>query len=213
MSGNLKFLSHQETVKVIGTALLRAGINQVYSEGFNPRPRLSLPLPRTVGIESQDDIFSVQIFAEPNKLDKRKQSSDFTESIGRQLPDGCRLSSVEIYDGKAGFAATGVSYEFSVKGEFKDLLKSKVAELCDRLGSGEDIVLERITDAKGRTKKVNVGNYIESVNCSGCVVLSQCRITPGGTVRPDEIIWLLGIEPEMMDSAIVRKNVQWQIKN
>ena len=56
IKGNLRFLSHAETIRLFERACVRAGIKLVYSQGFNPHPKLSLPLPRTVGVESDDDL-------------------------------------------------------------------------------------------------------------------------------------------------------------
>ena len=52
IEGNLCYLSHHETVSMLQRALIRAGVRLIYSQGFNPRPRLSLPLPRAVGVRS-----------------------------------------------------------------------------------------------------------------------------------------------------------------
>ncbi|MBN2271219.1 MAG: DUF2344 domain-containing protein, partial [Sedimentisphaerales bacterium] len=56
--GNLRFLSHAETMKVFQRACARAGLDVAHTEGFNPRPRLSLPLPRSVGVESDEELLA-----------------------------------------------------------------------------------------------------------------------------------------------------------
>ncbi|MBW7991664.1 MAG: DUF2344 domain-containing protein, partial [Planctomycetes bacterium] len=50
IGGPLRFISHAQTLSVFQRACVRAGIEIRYSQGFNPRPRLSLPLPRPVGV-------------------------------------------------------------------------------------------------------------------------------------------------------------------
>ena len=59
--GSLRFLSHAETLRVFQRACVRAGIEIQYTEGFNPRPKLSLGLPRTVGVESEDDLVQLKV--------------------------------------------------------------------------------------------------------------------------------------------------------
>jgi hypothetical protein len=59
--GSLRFLSHAEMLKVFQRACVRAGIEIQHSQGFNPRPKLSLPLPRTVGIETDDDLLCLRV--------------------------------------------------------------------------------------------------------------------------------------------------------
>ena len=41
--------------------MIRAGIEVRYSEGFNPRIKMSLPFPRSVGIEADDELLCVSL--------------------------------------------------------------------------------------------------------------------------------------------------------
>ena len=65
----------------------------LYSEGFNPRPKLSLPLPRSVGIEVDDDLFCLRT---ETSIDE--QESDLCTLVktrlSEQLPDGFELLTV-----------------------------------------------------------------------------------------------------------------------
>ena len=61
IGGNLRFLSHAQTLMVFRRACIRAGIKIQYSQGFNPRPRLSLPLPRPVGVASDDELLCLRV--------------------------------------------------------------------------------------------------------------------------------------------------------
>ena len=65
--GNARFLSHQETMRVIARAIIRSGIALIYSQGYNPHPKLSLPLPRNVGLASDDELFCAGIQASCSK--------------------------------------------------------------------------------------------------------------------------------------------------
>ena len=70
-----------------------------YSEGFNPRPRLSLPLPRSVAIAADNDLFCVSILYPDDK--DSDISARLKHDISRQLPAGCELTSLKIFDEKA----------------------------------------------------------------------------------------------------------------
>jgi radical SAM-linked protein len=48
----LKYLSHLDIVGIITRALNRAGLNLAYSQGYNPRPRISFSNPTPLGVES-----------------------------------------------------------------------------------------------------------------------------------------------------------------
>ena len=105
--GNLRFLSHAETLRVFQRACVRADIKIHYSQGFNPRPKLSLPLPRSVGVEADDDLLCLRvksIGAIDNQLDCLGLPFDndqLKSRLSAQLPVGCELLSVWVEKTKA----------------------------------------------------------------------------------------------------------------
>ena len=52
----MRFLSHAETMRLFQRACVRAGVKVAYSQGYNPHQRMSLVLPRSVGVESDDEL-------------------------------------------------------------------------------------------------------------------------------------------------------------
>ena len=95
--GNLRFLSHSETVSVFERACVRAEVALRYSEGFNPRPRLSLPLPKSVGMEVDGDLACIGILGSDEGVDAERLAA----AIGGELPAGMEVVSVELHKGKA----------------------------------------------------------------------------------------------------------------
>ena len=83
--GNLRFLSHAETMSVFQRACVRAGIPVRHSEGFNPRPRMSLPLPRSVGVESDDELLVLVVSPAPGDTAMEQSVKDIEAGLGEQL--------------------------------------------------------------------------------------------------------------------------------
>ncbi len=54
--GDVRFVSHHDLMRVLGRAARRAGLPVAMSEGFNPRPRISLLLARGVGVASDAEL-------------------------------------------------------------------------------------------------------------------------------------------------------------
>lgn len=82
----LKYISHLDIVRLWERALKRTNIPVAYSQGFNPRPRLSFGLPLAVGMTSEAemlDIFLEQLIS-PRYL---------TINLSGQLPIG-----IDIYE-------------------------------------------------------------------------------------------------------------------
>lgn len=204
LSGSLRFLSHAETVKVFQRACVRAGIKIQYSQGFNPRPKLSLPLPRSVGIEVDDDLLCLRVNRDPNE-------SQIKADLSGQLPAGCELLSVSAAKVSASFQPCLATYVLAVRKEYlNEKLKTRIKGL---LGS-ESLNLQRRIDTKNsKFKNVDVRPFLKSIefdNNGGIVV--ECKISSAGTIRVEEILKLLELDVEELARPIRRTNVQWQEK-
>ena len=115
ISGNLRFLSHAETVSVFQRACVRAGIKLRYSRGFNPRPKLSLPLPRPVGVVSDDDLLCLCIETSASSFDAEGLKAE----LSSQLPAGCELLSVRAVEGKRPPQPVSARYVLTVSKEYQ----------------------------------------------------------------------------------------------
>ncbi len=82
--GRVRFISHLDVMRAIVRALNRATIPVVYTEGFNPRPRLSMGPALPLGYESKcelADIFLARMLS-PETLHER---------LGATMPRGLDL--------------------------------------------------------------------------------------------------------------------------
>lgn len=204
IGGNLRFLSHLETMMLWSRALARSGVDVCFSSGFNPHPRLSLPLPRSVGVRSDDELLCAQVFA-----DAGVRTDNLLEALRREVPEGCTVVSVELYEGKASFHAVGAIYEFALLAPASQELVGRVAALTAAAARGETITVQRQKEGGGAVS-LDAGPYLVSADVADDRVTVNCRITPGGSLRVDEIMQLLGLEVEDLDGGVLRKSVQWQ---
>lgn len=83
----IKFISHLDLIRLWQRALNRAGVALAYSEGFNPRPRMSLAAPLALGVTSEAELMDVV-------LAKWSSPHAFTTSVSRQLPRSIEISQV-----------------------------------------------------------------------------------------------------------------------
>ncbi len=203
--GSLRFLSHRQTATMLERALIRAGVELNYSEGFNPHPRMSLPLPRTVGVSTEKDILTASIeSSDSNDICKLK------DSISSQVPEGCQINDVFLCPAKTSFKAQSALYEFGVgESAFEGSFQGGYETFCENIRAGREIMVGRKGSKRKRARTVNVGAFIESVDLDGKTVRVRCSITEKGSVRPGELLSLLGLEAEMLSGEIVRKEVQW----
>jgi radical SAM-linked protein len=206
--GNLRFLSHAEMVRVFQRACVRAGIKVLYSEGFNPRLKLSLPLPRSVGIEVDDDLLCFRI-----EISTGAQESDLCTLVKtrllEQLPDGFELLTVRTAKAKASIQPCQAVYLLAVRTEYlNEKLKSKIKCLL----ASENLNLQRRMGAENsKFKNVDVRPFLESIELDDAVITVECKISLAGSIRLDEILELLELDYGMLSAPIRRTRVQWQI--
>jgi radical SAM-linked protein len=207
IGGSLRFLSHQETVTLLQRACVRSGVRLVYSEGFNPRPRLSLPFPRSVGIAASDDMLSLAMeSAESEPFD----CEDFGNRLRSELPEGIEIESVEVAGGSKSFYPESADYVFTVK---DGVVSEKVTDRVAAMAAQQDCMVERHQLKKGTMRMVNARDFVESARVEANEIIVRCRITDAGAIRVDELMKLLEIEQSMLVGAIVRRNVHWQRRN
>lgn len=208
--GNLRFLSHAETVRLMCRALIRSGTALRYSEGFNPRPKLSLPLPRSVGVAADNDLFCVSILCPDDK--DRDISVKLKSDISKQLPADCELISVESFDGKVSPKAVSAKYYFPIEAEImNEAFQTDVEDLNQQIAGNKDITILRRIDAKGRTRQVNIGAFLESIELDEYGITAKCMISNAGTIRPGEVLELLKLDHSVLTGPIRRHSVQWKM--
>jgi len=209
--GNLRFLSHAETVRVFQRACVRAGIKVLYSEGFNPRPKLSLPLPRSVGIEVDDDLLCLQI-EKNTEAQEYESTSDLCTSVkirlSEQLPDGFELLTAGPAKAKTSIQPCLAAYVLAVREEY---LNEKLKSRIKRLLASENLNLQRRMGPKNsRFKNVDVRPFLKSIELDDTGIAVECKISLAGSIRVDEILELLELDYGMLSAPIRRTRVQWQ---
>ena len=223
--GNLRFISHAEVLRVFQRACVRAGIEMQYSQGFNPRPRLSLPLPRSVGVETEDDLLCFRI-DQSTSAQANKSISDFCTSmktkLSEQLPGDFELVSVEVSKARTAPAPRTATYVLAVQQEY---VNEKLKARIERLLASESLIVQRsiygkdtrlkTQDTRHKTedrgqKTVDVRGFLESIVLDERSIVVECKISSAGTIRVEEILELLELDVGKLAEPIRRTRVQWQ---
>lgn len=219
VGGALRFLSHAETLSLFQRACVRAGINIRYSQGFNPRPRLSLPLPRSVGVESDDELLCLKVnkdistqrhngTGDANDLCSDDFCTSVASKLSAQLPDGCELVSVNIAPAGASFQPCSATYVLILH---KEYLNEELRARIGRLLASENLNVRRRTGARNsKPKNVDVRPFLTSLELNSRGIIVECRISPAGSIRIDEILNLLGLDESKLAAPIRRINVKWK---
>ena len=88
--GPSAFLPHRAIIETFYRAIQLVGLPVVFSNGFNPLPKLEIEDPIPLGMESLDDYFSLQLLGETD-------SSSLVENLNKLLPVGLEVLDTVSY--------------------------------------------------------------------------------------------------------------------
>jgi radical SAM-linked protein len=207
MEGPVCYLSQQETLTMWGRCLARAGVKVLFSEGFNPHPKMSLPLPRSVGVEGDEELLRIRVGDDTNS------ALDMPGRLNRQLPGGCRVSQVEAFDKKVGCQPVSVLYILSPQpGLWREGLSQRLQRCKEAIQSVESCAVFRYGPKHKTGRRVDVGVYFKSLEWTDDIIRVCCRFTPEGTVRVEEILHRLGLERNDLIRPVLRTKIEWCIQ-
>ena len=89
-TGQAIYISHLDLMRVFQRAFKRAGLPLTHSQGFNPRPSVSIALPLSVGVESFCELLDFDLEGEKVPCDI------ILEKLNNALVEGVRV--LQIYD-------------------------------------------------------------------------------------------------------------------
>jgi len=131
-TGKLQYISHLDLLRTMQTALRRAKVKMIYSEGFNPHMKITFALPLSIGTESVCEYMDIR--TQPDVDPKYVM-----EELGKNLPDGMKI--IDVYE--ASSKLTDIKYAaYTAMLDYGELSK-KAAEVGNDLFSKELIVTKR----------------------------------------------------------------------
>jgi radical SAM-linked protein len=202
----LRYLSHRQIVKFFQRAFIRAGIDICFSEGFNPRPKMSLPLPRSVGIITKDDLLTIQV---PSA--GAKTADDYFAMLALQMPMGCSLTDAQLFNERVSFAPTKAEYSFKMNADSVEKVHTAVGNFLGLKLSGQPIFIERKSD-EGKVRKIDAAFLIDDVKIQDQAVIVTSLISNEAALRVEELLNLLNIDHCDLTAPVERANVQWNKK-
>ncbi len=200
VSGDTRFLSHRDELRCLARAMTRAGWPVKYSSGFNPQPRLSVVLPRSVGTASDCQLAVVEL-TEPC------DAKSLHQALSAQLPPGLTLHRVLAPATDATPHAVAVRYEVSLLPQDRAKAEAAAAELLE----SEDRAVLRRTRARPAGAALRLREHVERAIVAGGALSLTLRMHKQRTVRPTEIIAELGLESDQYAHRVRRTQVEWDI--
>jgi len=156
-------------------------------------------LPRSVGLEVDEDILSVKVKAEGF------DAEDFKARLSIQMPAGCEI--LDVAQSGTACRPVGAIYALEVmKDYFDENLKNRIEGVMTK----DSIKVQRQIDEKGRIRDVDVRPYLGAINVKGACIEVQCIVSPRGSIRVDEILKLLELDVMKLAAPVRRIKINWQ---
>jgi len=134
--GVMQFLSHLEVLKTWEQIFRREQIPMIYSEGFNPRPKMNFALPLAVGIQALHDYLEVEV----------EDGFDIDRFLTMDMPPGLKVTEAKVVEDSKALMAFVSSADFLITGDLEALKEGLSRdELLFRKHTKKG---ERIKDAK-----------------------------------------------------------------
>lgn len=87
-TGEAVWISHLDTMRLLQRAFKRCGFRLKHTQGFNPRPSVSIAMPLSVGVESQCELLDFDL------EDQGITCQEIMEQMNRYLIPGIQVHSV-----------------------------------------------------------------------------------------------------------------------
>ena len=173
-----QYISHLDLMRVFRRSFARAKLPLVFSQGFNPHPYLSVPLPLPTGFESVCDLLDFD-------LDLDELPADFLERLNAAFPHGVSAQKVYLRT-RGGGDIAAASYVVTLKGEGFD------EESVHKLFTAGPIVMMKRTK-RGETEE-DITRFIRRLGVSAI---------PGGVeIRATLAAGNESLNPEYLTKAV-----------
>ncbi len=169
-------------MRLFERAIRRARVPVRWSNGFNPRPKMSFPLALSVGIAGRRELMELE-------LEELVPASQVQQAVQAQLPQGVRVAQVERLEAGVRARIEQVVYRI----DLPHGLAVTQAQVADLLRQDSLVV----TRGRHGDKHVDVRPFVDSIDLEpgprGTRMTVAFAVTPRGTGNPRDILALLGV--------------------
>lgn len=142
-TGLMIYISHLDLQRLFRRTIKSCGYKIIYSQGFNPHPKMSIAQPLSLGYIGLQEYMEIE-------LDSDIDPDLIKDNINDQLPDGVKITRVKKQsDDIKSISALTVSAEYSIDFSETDILLSD--NMINQFLSQEEIYGKR---RQKKTKKI-----------------------------------------------------------
>lgn len=141
----LRWISHLDLLKALEKALRRSEVPMALSQGFNPRPKMSIASPLPVGSSGLAEVLDLE-------LEDNVSLPELQKSINLHLPQGlCFTQIFEVPKKQASVMSLVTVSEYKISFLRKDINMEKLAAAVSCLKTEESLKIK--IEQKGKIKE------------------------------------------------------------
>ena len=195
----IKYISHLDLMRTWERALRRAQVPLAYSEGFNPRPKISIASALPVGFTGRGEVMDIV-------LSRHTSPYNFAKRLKPHLPPGLEVLSVEEVYLRLPSLQSQMRYaEYRVVVESEETL-AEMEKRVEEVLSAQSLPRQR--ERKGRLTEYDLRPLIDDLWIEGlgsarspdrrregavCVLGMRLQSDSQATGRPDEVLEAMGL--------------------
>lgn len=161
-TGNAVWISHLDLMRLFQRAFKRAGLPLTHTQGFNPRPSVSIALPLSVGVESRCELLDFELDGEKIPCEQ------IMARLEKTLVPGIRI--LDVYE-NGGKLKNLSLLDCEVTLEYDAGLNADAAEAVRELFQRQSLMLEK--KGKNGTQTVDIIPMIRRME----VMAGECELT------------------------------------
>lgn len=201
VGGDLRFISHLDSIRAIERTAARAGVPLRFTQGFNPHPIFALLCPRPVGVATLDD---------PVMLDLAKPASrdDLLEAMNSDAPSGMRFHRAEPLTAPRTPRVRKVLYRLNLDAQLRREVQARLDELLQAATwPAERVKPSRKRGRPPKKRTIDLKTLVKSIAVDDSAMFWTNRPAGDMWARVEEVLNLVGLNGRDKLADVVRTNV------
>ena len=179
--GNAVWVSHLDLMRIFQRAFKRAGLPLTHTQGFNPRPSVSIALPLSVGVSSSCELLDFEL-----DTDAAVDCDEVRDKLNRVLVEGVRI--LQVYN--EGRKIRDLTHlRCKVEMHYDNGVPTDACDKLSKLFACKEIIVPKKT--KSGVKDQNIADMIQSLSVSQAsnkmIVLDAIICCQNPTLNPMQL--------------------------
>jgi hypothetical protein len=227
-TGDMRFLSHHDVMRLLERLLRRASLPIRHTEGFNPKPKITLASALGLGIAGREEVVEFE-------LDGNYSAEAVIDLLKPLLPEGMAFLSGSQVPVKKTVQPVRALYHLPLPADFRldlqqqlDTFLQQSSLVIDRIrnvlqapADSEPLAEERLdalTNAapvmqRVEVKKLDIRPFIHRLWRDASGYWMDVAITNHGAIRPEELLRLVNLEDYWLDGEAILERVKLVVED